>query len=120
MLQVIYTIHEHGCRISLDGFGRDVLSLKTIGIPPVDTVKFDKSVLTASMRNPQNIHILKKLAEMFEECQIPVLCKGIENDMEEAIIQQCGIHLVQGYYYGRPVPLDLFEKKYMQYEFSHN
>ena len=49
-----------------------------------------------------------------------MLCEGIENDMEEAIIQQCGIHLVQGYYYGRPVPLDLFEKKYMQYEFSHN
>lgn len=119
MLQVIYTIHEHGCRISLDGFGRDVLSLKAIGIPPVDTVKFDKSVLTASMRNPQNIHILKKLAEMFEDCQIPVLCEGIENDMEEDIIRQCGIHLVQGYYYGHPVPLDLFEKKYMVYELSH-
>lgn len=119
MMQAICTLHQFGCKVGLDGFGKGILSINTLGIPPVDSVKFDSSVLNTSMRNNQNIHVLKRLAEMFEDCQIPVICKGIENELEEAFVKQCGIHYVQGYYYGRPVPLDLFEKKYMIYEFNY-
>ena len=118
MLEAIYKIHQMGCRISLDDFGKEVLSINTLGIPPVDAVKFDKNVLVTSMRGGQNMHVLKRLAEMFEDCEIPVICEGIENESEEAFIKECGIHFVQGYYYGRPVPIDLFEKKYMIYEFT--
>ena len=118
MLEAIYKLHQMGCRISLDDFGKEVLSINTLGIPPVDAVKFDKNVLVTSMRGGQNMHVLKRLAEMFEDCEIPVICEGIENESEEAFIKECGIHFVQGYYYGRPVPIDLFEKKYMIYEFT--
>lgn len=118
MLEAISQIHQMGCKISLDGFGKEVLSINTLGIPPVDAVKFDKSVLITSMRGGQNMHVLKRLAEMFDDCEIPVICEGIENESEESFIKECGIHFVQGYYYGRPVPIDLFEKKYMIYEFT--
>ena len=118
MLEAIYKIHQIGCRIILDDFGKEVLSINTLGIPPVDAVKFDKNVLVTSMRGGQNMHVLKRLAEMFEDCEIPVICEGIENELEEDFIKECGIHYVQGYYYGRPVPIDLFEKKYMIYEFT--
>lgn len=120
MFEAINTIHQMGCRVNLDGFGKEVLSINTLGILPVDAVKFDKSVLTTSMRGRQNMHVIKRLAEMFEDCEIPVICEGIENEVEEAFIKECGIHFVQGYYYGRPVPIDLFEKKYMIYEFTFN
>lgn len=118
MLEAIQAIHAYDCKICLDGFGKEILSINTLGIPPVDTVKFDRSVLSTSMCNEQNVYVLKKLAEMFEDCNIPVICEGIEIIQEEHFIRQCGIHYVQGYYYGRPVPLDLFEKKYMIYEYS--
>lgn len=120
MLQAIEILHQFGCKVSLDGFGKDTFFINSLGIPPVDAVKFDRNVIHMSMRGQQNMHVLKKLAEMFEACQIPVICKGIESKIEEDFIKQCDIHYAQGYYYGRPVPIDLFEKKYMMYEFNHS
>ena len=61
----------------------------------------------------ETLQIIKKMAEIFAECDIPVLCEGIENEIEENFIHQCNISYVQGFYYGRPVPLDIFQKKYM-------
>lgn len=119
ILEAIHTLHQTGCKVCLDGFGKNAFFISSLGIPPVDAVKFDRSVLDISMRSKQNMHVLKKLAEMFDACQIPVICKGIESKLEEDLIKQCDIHYVQGYYYGRPVPIDLFEKKYMMYAFHH-
>ena len=55
----------------------------------------------------------EKMAEIFNTCNIPVLCEGIETSKEAHFVQECGISYMQGFYYGRPVPFDIFEKKYM-------
>ena len=113
MESVIKELHQIGCRISLDSFGGDGLPLSALEISSVDMVKFHRNFLHIGMKNPKNLQIIKKMSEMFTECDIPVLCEGIENEMEENFIRQCNISYVQGFYYGRPVPWDIFQKKYM-------
>lgn len=115
MIEQLDKLHRLGCHISMDDFGAGSLSLHSLGIPPVDTVKFDKNFINTSIRNSKNQNILKKLNEMFEECNISVICEGIESSQEEEIIRNCGCKYVQGYYYERPMPLDIFQKKYMHY-----
>lgn len=113
MESAVEELHTLGCAISMDGFGGDTMPLSAFEIPPIDMVKFNRSFLCTGLKNPNNLIIVKKITEMFDACQIPVLCEGIETAAEERFVLSCGIQYVQGFYYGRPVPFDIFQKKYM-------
>ena len=113
MESMIHTLQDLGCSVSLDGLGGDALLMSQLEIPPVDMVKFHRHFLLTGMKNANNRILFEKMAEIFNACNIPVLCEGIETSKEAHFVQECGISYMQGFYYGRPVPFDIFEKKYM-------
>lgn len=111
--QMIHKLQGYSCRVSLDNFGKDCLAVSTLEIPSVDMVEFDQSFLQTARKSSRSILIMKKFAEIFEGCNVPVLLKGIETYEDEELTRKCGISYVQGFYYGRPVPFDIFQRKYM-------
>lgn len=117
MLQEMNKLHNLGYRITMDAFGKNSFALNTYGIPPVDTIKLNRSFLNMGMKNTKNFLYIQKLIETFRDCNISVICEGIENKEEEDFAKECGCRFVQGYYYDRPMPLDIFQKKYMEYSY---
>ena len=113
MESMIHMLHDLGSSVSLDGLGGDTLLMSQLEIPPVDMVKFHRHFLLTGMKNANNRILFEKMAEIFNACNIPVLCEGIETSKEAHFVQECSISYMQGFYYGRPVPFDIFEKKYM-------
>ena len=119
MMPAIDKLHQLGCQIKLDGFGGDELLLRSLEIPCVDMIKFHRDFMLTGMKGTKNLQIIKKMAEMFTECNIDVLCEGIESVKEEDFVRSCNISYVQGFYYERPIPFDIFQKKYLMPQLSH-
>lgn len=117
MLQELNKLHNLGYKITMDAFGKNSFAINNYGIPPVDTIKLNRSFLNMGMKNTKNFLYIQKLIETFRDCNISVICEGIESVEEEEFAKECGCRFVQGYYYDRPMPLDIFQKKYMEYNY---
>jgi EAL domain-containing protein (putative c-di-GMP-specific phosphodiesterase class I) len=49
---------------------------------------------------------------MATELNINVICEGVETKEQVEMLKGFGCHAVQGYYYGKPMPVDEFIEKY--------
>ena len=70
---------------------------------------------------PQTIQIrtAEDLADLAKQCTLDswsqgktVCLEGVEIGAEYEVVRDMGLELIQGYYYGRPVPADEFEKQF--------
>lgn len=115
MTEQINHFHDLGFDIILDAFSKKDYHRNPFPIPPVDMIKLSRQVWYTNMGNENDYSNFKKLSYLFENCNISVMCEGVECKSEEDFARFCGVQYAQGFYYDRPVPLDLFQKKYMEY-----
>lgn len=111
----INMLHAQGYTFSIDNFGRSDTSLINMGILPVDIIKLDCNLIRHNIRNAKGRSIISKLIEMFSEIGIETICEGIETEEEALLLKKCGCNYVQGYLFDKPLPVDFFYKKYIEY-----
>lgn len=109
----IGTIQKRGYKVSMDDFGAGYSSLNTVGVLPIDIVKFDRGFVQNSINTRKGLEIMTGLIEIFRRIGLEVICEGVETREEEQLIASCGCNLVQGYVHDCPIPIDEFERKYM-------
>ena len=106
-------LRAKGHKVSMDDFGSGYSSLNTVGLMPIDIIKFDRGFVQNSINNKKGLDIMSGLVDIFNKINLEVICEGVETEEEEKTIQQCGCDYVQGYYHDRPLPIAEFEEKYM-------
>lgn len=115
----IYTYFSHirslGCQISLDGIDTTYLYLDSHKLPAVDFIKCDHEFLTAAMKTHQHMNQFRHFIKLCDDCNISVICSGIEQSSEESFLKNCKINYVQGYFYARPMPFEIFQKRFLEY-----
>lgn len=115
----IYTylarIRTLGCHISLDGIDSTCFYLDNWNLPAVDFIKCDHEFLSIAMKSHQHMNHFRHFVKLCDDCSISVICSGIERQDEEIFIKNCKINYVQGYFYARPMPFDIFQKRYLEY-----
>ena len=107
-------LRAKGHKVSMDDFGSGYSSLNTVGLMPIDIIKFDRGFVQNSINNQKGLDIMSGLVDIFNKINLEVICEGVETEEEEKTIQQCGCDYVQGYYHDRPLPISEFESKYMR------
>ncbi len=107
-------LRAKGHKVSMDDFGSGYSSLNTVGLMPIDIVKFDRGFVQSSINNQKGLEIMTGLVDIFNKINMEVICEGVETEEEEKTIQKCGCDYVQGYYHDRPLPIEVFEDKYMR------
>lgn len=105
-LHLLRQIKALGVEISLDDFGTGYSSLDTLKTFPFDKIKLDRSFMSEIETSPQAKAIMRAVLALGEGLQIPILAEGIETDAQLALLSAAGCNLGQGYYFGRPAPLD--------------
>ena len=68
-----------------------------------DYIKLDKSLIS-KISDPMYMTAVQKLAEMADQFGLKVIAEGIETSETMDKLRQTGIHLMQGYYFGKPAP----------------
>ncbi len=108
---------DNGFTISLDDFGCAYSNIVTLAQIEVDEVKLDKSLVDNLTTNRKNHILVKNVLSMCEELEgMSTLAEGIEDVEQSDLLHQMGCHLGQGYFYSRPVPVEEFEREYLQKE----
>lgn len=109
----IRSLQNFGYKVSMDDFGTGFSSLNTVGVLPIDIIKFDRGFVQNSICTDKGVEIMAGLVSIFDKIGLDVICEGIETKEEEEIIRSCGCRYVQGYLHDRPLPIKDFEEKYM-------
>ena len=107
-------LKKYGFVIGLDDFGKDYCSLAMITKMPLDVLKLDKIFLKDYMGKKLERDLLKMLIKLCTENNISVICEGVESEDHEKFLKEINCSQAQGYLYGRPVPIEEFEKYYIK------
>lgn len=94
-------LREMGFDIALDDFGSGYSSLRYLASMPVDTVKFDISLIRA-LDDPAQRNIVVHLVRMIKESGHALVAEGIETPATLEIVRALGFNLAQGYLFGAP------------------
>lgn len=101
-------LKEKGIAISIDDFGSGYSSLNVLTSVPADVIKIDRVFLKDTDQKTQNV--LKYLIQMIQSMNFKVIVEGVETEEQLSMLKDLNCDMAQGYYYSRPMPMELFEK----------
>jgi len=98
-----------GVNICIDDFGVGYSSLSYLQSLPIDTLKVDRSFLECTTQSANKVCIINAIVAMAKELDLKVIIEGVENQKQLEYVRRLGCRVVQGFMFGRPVPLDEIE-----------
>ena len=112
-IQGIIKLKKQGIRIALDDFGTGHSSLSYLKNIKIDYLKMDKSFTDMIGEEEFKDHIVANVLDLAERIGVPVVAEGIENQHQEQYLLNHHTEFFQGYYYGRPVAIEEFIRRYL-------
>jgi len=98
-------LHDMGCKISLDDFGTGYSALSYLLRFPIDIIKIDQVFIRSLSTQPQYKDMVSAIIHMAHGfSRMKVLCEGVENESELAILNEMKCDTYQGYLYSKPLP----------------
>jgi diguanylate cyclase (GGDEF)-like protein len=105
-IEVLEKILDLGVRLSLDDFGTGYSSLGYLAHTRFSSIKIDRSfVQGASKGTKEAIAIIRAVVALAESLGMATTAEGVETEEEHQMVQALGCTKVQGYYFGRPLPV---------------
>ncbi len=105
-IQVLEKILDLGIRLSLDDFGTGYSSLGYLARTRFSTIKIDRSfVQGASKGTKEALAIIRAVVALADSLGMATTAEGVETEEEHQMVQTLGCTKVQGYYFGRPLPV---------------
>ncbi len=105
-IRVLEKILDLGVRLSLDDFGTGYSSLGYLAHTRFSSIKIDRSfVQGASKGTKEAIAIIRAVVALADSLGMATTAEGVETEEEHMMVQQLGCSKVQGYYFGRPLPV---------------
>jgi EAL domain-containing protein (putative c-di-GMP-specific phosphodiesterase class I) len=100
---VLGRIKNLGVRLALDDFGTGYSSLAQLKRFPIDTLKIDRSFVTALPHDEEDAAITKAIIAMGRSLEVLVIAEGVETPGQRAFLAAHGCHEMQGYLFQRPL-----------------
>ena len=96
-----------GVSIVMDDFGTGYSSLSYLWKFPFDKIKIDRSFMRAlGSEDRQVVDILRAIMSLSRALRMRVTAEGVETEFQAAFLKNLGCDEVQGYFFGRPMPID--------------
>lgn len=113
MKRILADIRKLGVRVALDDFGTGYSSLNHIREMPIDVIKIDRCFIIDIGKDDFSDAFVRMVAELANAINVNVCVEGVEAKEQVDVLKKTKIHMIQGYYYGKPMPIAEFEKKYL-------
>ena len=113
MKEQISRFRELGFPVWMDDFGSGYSSLDVLQSIQFDLIKFDMSFMTKLNEGEAGKIILTDLMRMATSLGVDTVCEGVETEEQVRFLQEIGCSKLQGFYFGRPVPLSELKERYL-------
>ncbi|OFA03587.1 bifunctional diguanylate cyclase/phosphodiesterase [Duganella sp. HH101] len=92
-----------GIKLALDDFGTGYSSLSSLHLLPVDTVKIDRSFVSAADTSRHHEVLIEATVKVARSLGMSTVAEGIETVQQAAVVRRQGCDKGQGYLYSRPL-----------------
>jgi len=116
-IKMLNKLRELGVKVSMDDFGSGYSSLNLLTKLPLDVLKLDKEFLKDFEKDSDGKIIIPSIIDMAKKLKLEVVCEGVETKEQVEFLRDVDCDIVQGYYYSKPVPLDVFTEMLSDNEF---
>jgi diguanylate cyclase (GGDEF)-like protein/PAS domain S-box-containing protein len=115
-LVALKLLKSTGIKIAIDDFGTGYSSLSYLKRYPFDTLKIDSSFVRDIVTNPEDRALIQAMVAMAHNLSLKVVAEGVESREQLDLVQTYGCDIIQGYYFGQPMPSALFDELVEQSE----
>ncbi len=114
LAQATQELHKMGFRVSIDDFGAGQSSLNVLKDIDADVIKLDRGFFIALSTSPKGKEIITTVVGMASRLNIETVSEGIETKEQFDFIYKAGCDLVQGFLFGKPMPIDDFSELFKE------
>lgn len=107
ILPTVTALRNAGVRLSLDDLGTGYASFTSLMRMPVDGVKLDRSLLDHEELRSDSEELIGHTLGLLRGFGVHhVVAEGVETEEQAAMLERGGCPYVQGWFFGRPAPLE--------------
>jgi EAL domain-containing protein (putative c-di-GMP-specific phosphodiesterase class I) len=106
LLRALHPLRNRGVRLAVDDAGAGYASLRHILQVRPDLIKLDIALTRNINLDPARRALASALVAFARETSSCIIAEGVETASELKTLRSIGIEKAQGYFLGRPVPID--------------
>ena len=110
---LIHALRKQGFVVSIDDFGTEYANLALLSTVDFDVLKLDKSLVDDVAHSYKARTVVENIVNICGKMDISVVAEGIETEEQLEALRGCGVKLVQGFLFSRPIPIEEYEAKYL-------
>ena len=114
MKTVLGKLKALGVGVALDDFGTGYSSLNHIRQMPIDVIKIDRCFVENLSEDEFAEAFVKMVSELAKTIGVAVCVEGVEERKQLEVLSHMNVKMVQGYYYGKPMPVKEFKLAYLK------
>jgi EAL domain-containing protein (putative c-di-GMP-specific phosphodiesterase class I) len=102
-----------GVMIAIDDFGTGYSSLSYLSKLPIDTLKIDRSFVMDMNSNSGGLTLVSVIINLAHALKLNVVAERVETEAQLRDLRRMRCDEMQGFLFGKPVPVDVFERTYL-------
>lgn len=110
LIKFVRSLREQGFECSMDDFGSGYSSLNMLKSLPVSTIKLDQKLFSEEEKERGKI-VSRGIIQIARQLDMKVVAEGVETREYVDFLKEQKCDMIQGYYFGRPMPVDEFCKR---------
>lgn len=112
-LLLIDKLKSYGFHVEIDDFGSGYSSLNMLKDMKADVLKIDMGFLRKTEADSRAKSIILSIIKLAQELEMVVVTEGVETIEQVNFLTEAGCDIFQGYYFDKPLPIEVFEEKYL-------
>lgn len=108
VVRAVETFKQRGMSIALDDFGTGFTSIHYLRSYGFSHIKIDKSLLVGLAPGSKAAMLVTGAIMLACGLDMRVIAEGVETEDQADLLRRAGCHKLQGYLFGRPMPLGDF------------
>lgn len=110
---VANSLKKLGFRLSMDDFGSHYSNLSVLIQYDFDSAKIDRSMVMEITKSQKSRIVLDYMTSLINDLGIHCIVEGIETKEQVDILKNTKAEMIQGFYFGKPVPKEEFYEAFM-------
>ena len=112
-IRLLQSLRDVGCGVAIDDYGTGYSSLNYLSRLPCDTLKIDRTFVADISQSPESLSLVTNTIGLAHSLGLRVVAEGVEEEEQAKLLRLLRCDEVQGYLFGRPVPVAEFDRQFI-------